>query len=131
MSIFRCAFLIGLALTIHQRTMFARATEPVYVSATVISEMATVIEVREVAKTEVLGGLHLTVKTDSGTLDVHLGPRDYVAQFEFSVAKGDRVKIAGSKVRFRGTDVVLAREVRSQQSTLYLRDAKGVPFWNH
>jgi DNA/RNA endonuclease YhcR with UshA esterase domain len=122
---------IGLALMASLCGFATQPAEPVYAPSTVINEMATVIEVRETPKTEVLGGIHFIVKADSGTIDVHVGPKDYVAQFEFNIAKGDRVQIAGSKLKFRGVDIVLAREVRNQQMTLYLRDRKGVPFWSH
>jgi len=95
-----------------------------------MNQMATVMDVREVPKGEALCGLHLTAKTDTVTIDVYVGPMDFVRQFEFSVTKGDRVQIAGSRVKFRGADLLLAREVRNQQMTLYLRDAKGVPNWS-
>jgi hypothetical protein len=104
---------------------------PIYDAATVINEMATVVEFREVLKDDALCGVHLVVKTDSATLDVFVGPVEFVKQFEFTVIKGDRVQVAGSRVKFRGVDVVLAREVRNQQMTLYLRDRKGVPNWGH
>lgn len=107
------------------------APEPAYDTSSVINEMATVVEQREVPKGEALSGIHLIVKTDSATLEVYLGPTDFVKQFEFNASKGDRVQVAGSKVKFRGADIVLAREVRNQQLTLYLRDRKGVPNWSH
>ena len=35
----------------------------------------------------------------------------------------------GSKIKFNGSQVVLAREVRLESTTVYLRDDHGVPYW--
>jgi hypothetical protein len=104
--------------------------EPAYDAANVMNEIVSVVESREVPKGDALGGIHILVKSDSVTIDVFLGPTEFVKQFEFNVSKGDRVQVAGSKVKFRGADIILAREVRNQQMTLYLRDRKGVPNWS-
>ncbi|MFN7994497.1 MAG: hypothetical protein U0Q18_12900, partial [Bryobacteraceae bacterium] len=73
--------------------------------------------------------LHLIVKKGSEALDVYLGPKDYVKQFELRFAKGDRIQVAGSKVRYGSGYLVLAREVRKEDATLYIRDRKGEPNW--
>jgi hypothetical protein len=44
-------------------------------------------------------------------------------------AKGDRVQVTGSKVKFQSADIILAREVRRDQDMIYLRDSQGKPFW--
>jgi hypothetical protein len=39
------------------------------------------------------------------------------------------VQVKGSKIKFNGASTVLAREVRMESNTLYLRDDHGVPYW--
>lgn len=105
--------------------------EPSYDPSTVIDVMARVAEVRQTPPGRLLSGEHLIVKTESKDLelDVYLGPIEFLKQFEITFAPGDRLQIVGSKVKLNGAHVVLAREVRKADSTLYLRDAKGRPNW--
>ena len=74
-------------------------------------------------------GIHLMVKTDTGTIEVHLGPSSYVTQQGFTFAKGDVVEVVGSKVTIDGTAAVIAREVVKDGKTLTLRDKTGRPKW--
>ena len=103
--------------------------DPRYEVATVIDVDATVIDIREVARSNPLSGLHLTVKIESDTMDVFLGPVDFLKVFKITFAKGDKLEIIGSKIKFGGAHIVLARLVRRDETTLYLRDAKGKPHW--
>lgn len=108
--------------------------EPRYDAGTTVNTMVVITELREVPRGSPLGGAHLIVKpeaakSDSETIDVYLAPTDFLKDFECHFAKGDRIEIKGSKVRFSGNAVVLAREVRRDSSTLYLRDSRGVPYW--
>ena len=75
-------------------------------------------------------GLHLTVKSDAGTFDAHLGPTSFVTKNNFTFAKGDQVEIIGSKMKIDGADAVLAREVKKGGKTLTLRNAQGIPAWS-
>lgn len=103
--------------------------DPRYDVARVIDVDATVTDLREVPRNNPLSGLHLTVKIESDTMDVFLGPSDFLKSFEITFAKGDKLEIIGSKVKFDGAYIVLARQVRREETTLYLRDAKGKPHW--
>jgi len=103
--------------------------EPRYDLSKVIDVDATVIDIREVPRNNPLTGLHLAVKIESDTIDVFLGPVDFLKDFEITFAKGDKLEIIGSKVKFGGAHIVLARQVRRDETTLYLRDAKGRPHW--
>jgi hypothetical protein len=103
-----------------------------YDTATVVDFKATVTGIREVPKTDPLDGLYLTVKTDtlkSETFDVYVGPTDFVKAFEITFAKGDKIQVIGSKVKIDGVDILLAREVSRQQTTVILRGKNGDPFW--
>ena len=103
--------------------------EPAYNPASIINVMATVTDIREAPKTDPLSGVHLMVKTDKETLDSHLGPVDFVKDCGVAFKKGDRIQVIGSRVKSGDGFVLLVREVRKDNSTLYLRDQKGNPNW--
>lgn len=75
-------------------------------------------------------GTHLFLKTGTDTIEVHVGPSDYVASEHFSFATGDVVEVTGSKVKMQDRDVLLAREIKKEGKTLVLRNAQGVPNWS-
>lgn len=75
-------------------------------------------------------GTHLVIKTDKESLTVLVGPSSFLAQKNFSFAKGDQIEITGSKVKFGGSDAIIAREIKKGDKTLTLRDEKGVPEWS-
>jgi len=103
--------------------------EPRYDPATVIDEMGTVADIREVPRDSPLNGVHLSVNLDTQTIDSYLGPSAFLKEISCTITKGGRVQIIGSKVRFSGGYVVLVREVREDNSTWYLRDRQGNPYW--
>lgn len=75
-------------------------------------------------------GIHLIVKADTGTVEVHVGPSTYISQQKFSFAKGDQVQVVGSMVKLNNTDALLAREITKDGKTLTLRNAQGIPQWS-
>ena len=77
-----------------------------------------------------LGGLHLTLKTSSEAVVVHLGPAAFLKEKGFVVAVGDQVDITGSRVTLEGGAVLLAREIKKGDQALTLRDASGRPQWS-
>ena len=74
--------------------------------------------------------MHLILKTDTATFDVHLGPSSYIAQQKFTFAKGDTIEVVGSKVMIADKEALLAREITKDRKTLVLRNAQGVPQWS-
>jgi hypothetical protein len=72
-------------------------------------------------------GLHLIVKTETETVEVHACPVRFMKELEFELLKGDAVKVVGS--RPVGSPVMVAREVTKGQISLILRDKKGAPVW--
>ena len=112
-------------------TAFGAAREPQYSEAKVVDIFGTVENIREVGNGASLPGLHLNVRKDKRTvIDVYVGPSDYVAGFSVHFRQGDVVEAVGSKVRNEGNEVILAREVRKSDSTVYLRDDHGTPLWS-
>jgi DNA/RNA endonuclease YhcR with UshA esterase domain len=75
-------------------------------------------------------GTHLFLKTDSGTIEVHVGPTDYIAGQQFSFATGDVVEVTGSKIKMQDQDAFIAREIKKAGKTLVLRNAQGIPNWS-
>jgi len=74
-------------------------------------------------------GIHILLKTDKGTTDVHLGPAWYLDHQDTQLAVGDRVEVRGSKVALAGKPAIVAAEVKKGSETLQLRDAQGLPMW--
>lgn len=103
---------------------------PQYDPSTVMDFAATVLEVREVPKDNPLSGVNLLVKMDSdATIGIYLAPADFFRSFEIAFRKGDMIHVIGSRVKFAGENILLAREVRRDSATIYLRDRNGQPYW--
>jgi hypothetical protein len=111
----------------------APAEDPRYDPATEVTVLAIVTDIREVPRGNPLNGVHLSVKPESQesqVIDVYLGPADFIKQFEIHFAKGDEVRVTGSRVKTaNGSHVILVREVRKDLETLSCRRAKGEPNW--
>lgn len=72
-------------------------------------------------------GLHLVVKTETESIEVHACPVRFMKELDFAIEKGDTVTVIGS--RPGGTGVVVAREVTKGQTSLTLREKSGAPIW--
>ena len=112
----------------------AAADEPRYDTTSTIDLIMVVAEAKDVPDGNPLAGAHLimrpeSAKSNSETTDVYLAPNDYMKDFNCHFVKGDRLQVKGSKVKYNGNTVVLAREVRMESTTVYLRDDRGVPYW--
>ena len=104
---------------------------PSYDTSTVIKVSATVTGVREVAKNKALDGLHLILQSGSETLDVYIGPADFVKVFGETFVKGDKIEVIGSKVEFESSTACRLRQVIRGTVTLLLRDETGAPLWKY
>jgi DNA/RNA endonuclease YhcR with UshA esterase domain len=89
----------------------------------------TVEEVKQINQNQGWGGIHLTVRTEQGNLNVHVGPSWFLEKNKMSFEKGDTVEITGSKVKFGGEDALIAREIKKNGVPLTLRNAQGIPVW--
>jgi len=104
---------------------------PAYDPATVVDVTATIVEVREIAKGNALEGINLTVKIKGESTNIYVAPTEFVNMFEVKFAKGDEVKVIGSKVNYEGEDLILSREVQVKHTALVVRDKDGVPYWKY
>lgn len=75
-------------------------------------------------------GVHLQVKTQNGTIPIHLGPAWYVDNQDIIIEPKDTVEIEGSKINFAGEAVIIAAQIKKGDMTLLLRDEDGFPLWN-
>jgi len=75
-------------------------------------------------------GIHLLLKTESGTLSIHLGPGWFIERQDIRIAKGDKVRVTGSRVTVAGKLAIIAAEVVKGNDRLLLRDKAGVPVWS-
>jgi hypothetical protein len=75
------------------------------------------------------GATEVTLKTGKGTFVVQMGPTRFLAQNNFSIARGDELNVRGFKFTCQGTTFLIARDVTKGGKTLTLRDALGVPSW--
>ena len=90
----------------------------------------TVEEVKTVTGRRGWSGTHLTLKTADKTFDVHLGPSAFLKEKGFSFEKGDEIEVTGATTKVKGSDALIAREVKKGSETLALRDAQGIPKWS-
>jgi hypothetical protein len=123
-------FVILLGIAVFAQAQGPRAGTPNYDPKTETKVSGTVADVQQYSRGGWRTGTHLTLKTDSETLDVHVGPSQYVLSKQFSFAKGDQIEVLGSKVRIADADVLIAREITKAGKTLTLRNAQGIPLWS-
>ncbi len=74
-------------------------------------------------------GIHLALKTDKETIDIHLGPEWYIERQDVKIEKGDKIEGKGSRVTFSGKPAFIAGELKKGDSVLILRDSSGIPAW--
>lgn len=75
-------------------------------------------------------GTHLMLKTASETVEICVGPPAYVQEKGFAFTKGEQVEVIGSRMKFDGKDVVVARQITKDKQVLTLRNAQGIPEWS-
>ncbi len=74
-------------------------------------------------------GQMLRLQTAQGSVLVHLGPAEALAQQNFAPKVGDTLTITGAKLTTGQGPVILAAEVKAGDKTITLRDAQGRPIW--
>jgi hypothetical protein len=74
-------------------------------------------------------GSHITVKNETGSIEVHLAPASFMKQYEINIRKGDNVTVVGSKIMFEGKGALIAKSVAIGNETYNFRDQSGRPLW--
>jgi len=108
----------------------AETGPPKYDLHTETKMKGTVEEVKLPPKGREKEVVHLLMKNGEDIVDLYFCPKSFMDDMGVSFSKGDEVAFTGSKVKYGGADLVLAREVVKGSDTLVLRDDKGNPVWN-
>ena len=74
-------------------------------------------------------GSHISLKTETGTIEVHLAPASFMKQYEINIRKDDNVTVVGSRIMFDGKPALIAKSVAIGRETYNFRDSKGRPLW--
>jgi hypothetical protein len=74
-------------------------------------------------------GSHITVKTETGAIEVHLAPTSFIKQYEILIRKDDNVTVVGSRIMFEGKPALIAKSIVIGRDTYNFRDPKGRPLW--
>jgi DNA/RNA endonuclease YhcR with UshA esterase domain len=77
------------------------------------------------------GAESVTLKTETGNVDVHLAPTDFWTKNGFTLTKGASIDVTGSKAQMGKSVIILARTVTAGEKTVTLRNAEGAPAWMH
>ena len=119
-------------------TQFTPST-PVAVGALDLANLQTIEgTVTEVGKSQPTTGgpetIWLRVRTTNGrTMNVQVGPRNYVSRQDFFVVNGDRVRMTGWNARISGAPgappVFIPADISHDGQTLQLRNRDGEPLW--
>ncbi|HOC45414.1 MAG: hypothetical protein PHT96_09950 [Syntrophorhabdaceae bacterium] len=75
-------------------------------------------------------GIHLFLKTDTGSIPVHLGPSWYIEGQNVKLAAGDKVEVTGSRITFDKKPAIIASEIKKGDQILKLRGPDGTPAWS-
>lgn len=109
---------------------------PMYDTATESTFTGTVQSVEEVTSPAGMGGgmrgmsgTHIVLKTDSGTMPVHLGPSSFLAEKNIRLEEGDEIEVVGSRTRMGSDEFVIARQVKRGDDEWTFRDQSGRPLW--
>jgi hypothetical protein len=101
-----------------------------YDTSTVQTMSGEVVSVDHVTPMQGMSsGIHMTVKTATETVSVHLAPSWYLENQDVKLEPKDTVEVTGSRITFQGKPAVIAAEVRKGEEVLKLRDDNGFPVW--
>lgn len=118
------ALILTTQVTLAQK---AASAGPKYDASGEVKLKGTVEDIREVPGD--YEGTRLLVKTDTGTVLVHVAPEAFLKEIDTTFKKGDEVQVVGAKLAGAPEEEVLAREITVGNNTCTLRDDKGVPVW--
>jgi cytochrome c553 len=75
------------------------------------------------------GLMYFPFKT-TDVMEVQIGPKEYVKRSGFKLMPGDTFTVLGMRVVFKDREILLARQVRSRNAVLIVRDHNGDPMWS-
>lgn len=102
-----------------------------YNPATVETDSGEVVSVQRIVPMKGMsGGLHFIMKSDKGTISVHLGPAWFLQKEGVKIEPEDHVTVRGSRITFEGEPALIAAEISKGGKTWRFRDDKGIPLWS-
>lgn len=122
------AFIAGTTYTQNRRGQGEGM--PRYDTATEVTLKGTVTKVENHVGRMGWNGTHLVVNFGTETSTVHVGPSNYLNQQGFSFAIEDQIEVTGSRIKFEGSDILIAREIKKGDKVLTLRNSQGIPAWS-
>jgi len=75
-------------------------------------------------------GIHLVIADKDKKHEVHLGPKEWLAGKDFSVKKGDTLRVEAIQCDCRSDSSLKARQVLRGDQSLRLRGDDGRPMWS-
>lgn len=129
------SFLFGLVLAVAVICVLLltfgvsfRSTGPVKYNAATETKTSGVVETTQDFACQVSDGeigSHVKIRTSDGIVQVHLAPARILRAHNLRFLPGERVEVVGSKVRYQGSDDVIAREITRGTEFYVIRDANG------
>ena len=117
----RCRLLSGWGMGVVQETAF----DPEKIK-TIQGEVISVQDLP--SEGEVVGGVYVLLKTDTGNVPVRLGPSAYIVKSGFSIEPYDTLTVTGSEVGDEPTGMI-AIQVEKGSDNLKLRNKGGAVAW--
>lgn len=76
-----------------------------------------------------VSGVKILVEEEEEIMPIHLGPAWFINR-QFKPFKTDeKVSVRGSRIHFKGEDVIVAQLLKRGKINYRLRDDSGSPFW--
>ena len=76
-------------------------------------------------------GTHVVLKTDRGEILVHVAIARFLRDHKFVINPGERLQVAGAKIRYHGKEGMIAREIIRGDEVFTVRDTAGKPLWSN
>jgi len=76
------------------------------------------------------GFMYFALRISDRTVEVQIGPEEFVERSGFKLKIGAMVTVVGTPLVWNGRDIVLARKVSNVTSVLVVRDRDGYPMWD-
>ncbi|MGE0610054.1 MAG: hypothetical protein AB7O62_23385 [Pirellulales bacterium] len=93
--------------------------------------VGNVVEVTDgPAQPDMADGTNIRVETESGTVQVHLGPVRSLLRQHARFQRGDKVQVTGSDVDVAGKPAFMASRIARGRRAWRLRGDDGVPLWS-
>jgi hypothetical protein len=123
-----CALLLllGTAVSGQQKAQVSTQSNRAYDMSRETVLQGTVVEYTAASTTPPLGA-HVTVRTSSGVVDVHLGNAQLLTANQLTLSSGDGVRIVGENLAYGTSTQFVARLVQKGNQVLAVRSTRGFP----